>query len=207
MSDAAECSGLEDGALASLVLDGAGERARAAEAELCKRFAPRIRLYGLRHLGSEHAAADLVQRVLLLLVEKLRNGEVREPERVASFTLGAARRVAQQMRRGPEQRAVSWEVVCPEDGTWNRIPALQGMALPADGADTFSKEALVDNLRLLGERERTVLVLSFYHDQSAREIASTLGMTEGNVRVVRHRAVERLRALLSQTVHSEAEGT
>lgn len=40
---------------------------RAAEAELCRRFAPRIRLYGLRHLRSEDRASDLVQGVLLAL--------------------------------------------------------------------------------------------------------------------------------------------
>jgi hypothetical protein len=33
----------------------------AAEHELCVQLAPRIRLYGLRHLRDEAAAADLVQ--------------------------------------------------------------------------------------------------------------------------------------------------
>jgi hypothetical protein len=34
-----------------------GADVRDAEAELCRRFAPRIRLYGLRHLRSEDRAA------------------------------------------------------------------------------------------------------------------------------------------------------
>ncbi|MET0593614.1 MAG: hypothetical protein ABW133_13000, partial [Polyangiaceae bacterium] len=33
---------------------------RKAETELCHRFAPRIRLYGLRHLHDEDRARDLV---------------------------------------------------------------------------------------------------------------------------------------------------
>ena len=47
---------------------------RDAEAELCRRFAPRIRLYGLKHLRSEERAADLVQSVLLVVIEALASG-------------------------------------------------------------------------------------------------------------------------------------
>ena len=42
---------------------GAGER--EAEAELFRRMAPRIRLYGLRHLRDVHASEDLTQNVLI----------------------------------------------------------------------------------------------------------------------------------------------
>ena len=38
---------------------GAGQR--EAEAEMCRRMGPRIRLYGLRHLRSGAAADDLVE--------------------------------------------------------------------------------------------------------------------------------------------------
>ncbi len=46
------------------------EHARAAEAELCRRFAPRIRLYGLRHLRDQDRARDLVQAVLLAALRR-----------------------------------------------------------------------------------------------------------------------------------------
>ena len=38
---------------------------REAEADLCRRMAPRIRLYGLRHLRDAQATEDLVQQVLI----------------------------------------------------------------------------------------------------------------------------------------------
>ena len=50
-----------------------------AEAELFRRMAPRIRLYGLRHLRDEHAADDLTQQVLITALEALRAGRLREP--------------------------------------------------------------------------------------------------------------------------------
>src|SRR5882672_4710197 len=62
-----------------------------AEAEFCRRFAPRIRLFGRKWLRSDAAAADLVQDVLLMALQKLRAGAVHNPERVASFMLGTAR--------------------------------------------------------------------------------------------------------------------
>ena len=53
--------------------------AEAAEAELYRRFAPRVRLYGLRHLRDEDEARDLSQQVMLLVIEKLE-----KPERFAT---------------------------------------------------------------------------------------------------------------------------
>jgi RNA polymerase sigma-70 factor (ECF subfamily) len=53
---------------------------RDAEAEMCRRMAPRIRLYGLRHLRSGAAADDLVQQVLLKTIEALRAGRLRDSD-------------------------------------------------------------------------------------------------------------------------------
>ena len=72
--------------------------APAAEAELCRRFAPRIRLYGLRHLRDEERARDLVQAVLLAVLQAARAGRIADPERVDRFMLGTSRNVAQRMR-------------------------------------------------------------------------------------------------------------
>jgi RNA polymerase sigma-70 factor (ECF subfamily) len=48
-------------------------------------------------------------------------------------------------------------------------------------------------LARLAERERTVLVLTFYAEQPSAEIAARLGTSPENVRTVRHRAFGRLR--------------
>ena len=51
-------------------------------------------------------------------------------------------------------------------------------------------------VQTLKERERTVVVLTFYDEQSAAEAAGFLGISEGNVRVIRHRAIQQLRACM-----------
>src|SRR5436190_21623992 len=77
---------------------------REAERELCQRFAPRIRRYGLAHLRDAEAASDLMQQVLLLVLEKLRAGALREPERLVSFIFGICRMVVMDARRGQARR-------------------------------------------------------------------------------------------------------
>ena len=46
----------------------------------------------------------------------------------------------------------------------------------------------------LAQRESTVVRMTFQEDRPADEIARLLGITPGNVRVIRHRALARLQA-------------
>jgi RNA polymerase sigma-70 factor (ECF subfamily) len=172
---------VEDAELAAAVARGDG----AAEAELYRRLAPRVRLYGLRHLRDRHAAADLVQQVLMTTLERLRAGRVREPAKLASFVLGMCRMTVLEMRRGAARRAELLEIYGDTEeaaaGTEPRV---------------LEEARLAECLAQLAERERTVLLLSFYADKSADEAARELALAPGNVRVIRHRALGRLRACM-----------
>ena len=53
-------------------------------------------------------------------------------------------------------------------------------------------------LQVLAERDRQVLVLTFYAEKTSAEIATDLGVTGTVVRVARHRALGRLRACVDQ---------
>jgi DNA-directed RNA polymerase specialized sigma24 family protein len=48
-------------------------------------------------------------------------------------------------------------------------------------------------LERLPERERAVLVLSFWDEQPADSVGHSLGLTAGHVRVLRHRGIGKLR--------------
>lgn len=48
-------------------------------------------------------------------------------------------------------------------------------------------------LQNLKERERAVVVMTFYDEQPGDEVARSLGVSEANVRVIRHRAIHQLR--------------
>jgi len=170
-----------DGELARRVSRG-GAAAAEAEAELCRRLGPRIRLYGLRHLRDGAAADDLVQEALVLTLERLRAGRVREPDRLASFVLGACRLLVRNLRRGVRRR----------EGLLDRFAAVFPTRSEID-LTALDRDRLRECLQRLAERERTVLVLTFYTEQGAAEIALALGMSGANVRTIRHRAFGRLR--------------
>ena len=78
-SAATGLSTASDGDIARAIAAAAGA-AQAEESELYRRFARRVRLYGLKHLRDEAAAADLAQQVLLVTIQRLRAGEVRNPD-------------------------------------------------------------------------------------------------------------------------------
>lgn len=183
LDPAADLRAFSDGALATCVSAGRGAD-REAEAELCRRFALRIRLYGLRHLGAPAGAADLIQDVLLVVLERLRRGALREPERLASFVLATCRQAVHDRRRGAARR----EALLVRFGD-DLAPA--GSALPALDVDRLDR-----CMERLPPRERAVLQLTFYAERSGEEIARELDITVGNVRVVRHRAVAHLRACM-----------
>jgi RNA polymerase sigma-70 factor (ECF subfamily) len=178
---------MEDAELAAAVARGDS----GAEAELYRRLAPRVRLYGLRHLRDRHAAADLVQHVMMTTLERLRAGAVREPGKIASFVLGMSRMTVLEMRRGAARRAELLE-------KW--VPASAGMtdeeAAPEVEYRVLEEARLAECLERLAERERSVLVLSFYGDKSADEAGRELALAPGNVRVIRDRALEKMRGCM-----------
>jgi RNA polymerase sigma-70 factor, ECF subfamily len=180
----------EDGALARRIFAAAPDRDAAAESELCRRFAPRIRLYGLRQLRSEAAAADLIQDVLLRTLQKLRTGAIREPDKLASFILGTCRQVVIDGRRsgGRRERIL--------DAFAESLPSMvEASDEPLDMKRL--EQCLEQCLERLPERERSVLVMTFYDDRPAEEVSVALGVSAGNVRVIRHRGIERLRLCMN----------
>jgi RNA polymerase sigma-70 factor (ECF subfamily) len=182
MPDAA-CEHINDEVeLARAITQCAPGQAREAETRLYRRLAPRVRLYGLRHLRDEHAAADLVQQVLLMTIEKLRARELREPERVISFVFGVCRMMVMDLRRGRARH--------------DRLLQQYGQDLEiadAASAPRLDHERVTRCLDALPERERTVLLMTFYEELAAGEVGVALGLTAGNVRVIRHRGMGRLR--------------
>ena len=170
---------LEDAELVRRI--GSGED-REAEAELFRRMAPRIRLYGLRHLRNEHAAEDLTQQVIVTALEALRAGRLREPEKLASFVLGTCRMTVLDLRRGSQRK----ERLLEQFGT---------DLLPPDppSQPDLDRERLSRCVQGLKERERTVVVMTFYDERTGADVAGFLGVSEANLRVIRHRAIHRLR--------------
>lgn len=175
-------SACDDGVVARAVANADPGESPAAETELYRRFAPRVRLFGLKHLSDRGAADDLAQQVMLVVITRLRAGEIREPDQIGSFVLGTSRMMVAGQRRGERRRAAIIARFAPDEGT---VEAAYDLALDST--------RLAPCVAALRERERTIVLLTYYADKSATEIAAALGSTAGAVRVSRHRALASIR--------------
>ena len=177
---------MEDVELARRVMDAAPQVDPDAEAELYRRFARRIRLYGRKHLRDAHLAEDLMQHVMLITLESLRSGRLRDPTRIASFVLGTCRMTLIDQKRTAARR--------------DRLLERYGEDLVPDDAtaptSAMDRERLIGCLERLPERERSVILTSFFDGSDANEVGVALDLSPGNVRVIRHRAIERLRGCM-----------
>jgi RNA polymerase sigma-70 factor (ECF subfamily) len=172
----------EDAALVRRIASHSAD-AGEAEAELCRSFAPRARLYGRKHLRDE--ARDLAQAVMLAVLVAARAGRIEDPMLIDRFVLGTCRNIALRMRekdaRAEPTEAAELDALC--------VPHLTDV----EAVDTG---ALARCLLELDARGRTVVHLSFTEGRSAEQIAAVVETTAGNVRVLRHRAVAQLRRCL-----------
>jgi RNA polymerase sigma-70 factor, ECF subfamily len=169
---------IDDAALVRQIGSGSDQN---AEEELFRRMIPRIRLYGLRHLRNEQAAEDLAQQVLITTLEALREGRLREPEKLASFVLGTCRMTVLNLRRNTQRK----EKLLEQHGA--------EIAFSSQPEPQLDYDQLARCVQSLKERERTVVMMTFFDEQSGAEVSNFLGLSEANVRVIRHRAIHQLR--------------
>jgi len=170
-----------DGELARRIAAQAAGGAAPEEAELYRRFAPRVRLYGRRHLRDDTAAQDLAHEVLLIAIERLRAGGVRNPDEIGSFILSTARLTATTRRRTDNRRS----------HLGGQFPVQE--SVEADFVDAVDLPHVARCLGTLEAQARQVILLTYYAERTAAQIAAELGSTSGGIRIARHRAMERLR--------------
>lgn len=164
---------------------------RRAQDALCRRFAPAVRTFWRRRLRAAEVD-ELVQDVFLRFVQAVRSGAVDDPARIGGFILGICRNLARERARSAERRAELW-------AQFGDASALDDE--PAVAAHQLAQ--LEDCLSQMTLRSREVIKQAYVDGHSAAEIAAQMAITEGNVRVVRHRALEALRTCMSKKVFWE----
>jgi RNA polymerase sigma-70 factor (ECF subfamily) len=124
-----------------------------------------------------------MQQVMLLTIEKLRRDDVRDPDQIASFVLGTSRTMA--MPPGAPTRGASG---CARRSS-RRTPSRR----PTPGRRSISI-ASSTAWRSSWTASGRWCLQTFYAESSAAAVGADLGVSEGNVRVIRHRALAKLRA-------------
>ena len=94
--------------------------------------------------------------------------------------------------------------------SYYRRKAAERKAKSRLGVETYHRDPDVANavaireaLAELPKRQRAVLILRFYADLSTRDVADALGMPEGTVKTLSHRAMKTLRANITPVALKE----
>jgi len=179
----------DDAVAASQLACAAIDGDRDAEARLLARVHPSIQAFARRRLKSEADINEFCQHACLLLVEAVRARKIEEPEHFWSFALGVCRNLSRNAARRQERRQALWEAYGPRE---------------TGVLDQYELEAherrghLEDCLARLSVRAREVIGQTFFDESPPAEIAQSLQISTGNVRVVRHRTLVALRECLNR---------
>jgi RNA polymerase sigma-70 factor (ECF subfamily) len=163
----------------------------AAEAELVARFSEGL-TFLLRRWTRDHTIAeDLFQETFRLALEKIRKGEVRDPERLAGFLRSLAKNLSiEHYRRGSrrelreEELEAAAELTAPEIGQLGHLLRREKAAL--------IRQVLEE---LGSERDRQVLFRFYIAEEDKEQIRSDLGLTGPEFNLVLFRARRRYRDL------------
>jgi len=157
---------------------------KSAEEELVWRFERPILALLIARTRDAESSRDLTQEVLLASLLALRQGRLREPDRLAAFVASTARNLAfkhlRSRRRAPLQLEETAEAPSPR-------PTPDAWFEAAERTDLVA-----DALQSLDEPERAVLELTWRENLSPRQIARTLGLSSDVVRTRKSRALRKV---------------
>jgi RNA polymerase sigma factor (sigma-70 family) len=189
-ASAAESSGARD------ISAESGAPVEAADQELADltlKFRERLRLFAARRLRDRDAAEDVAQEALRRTLEALRAGRIVNREALPAFLYQTAENICLHSHRS--------------SGRQSRAFALFGSSVAGRQADPDQLTSLIDQerrarlrqaLERLEPEDRELLELVYGLELDARETGRRLGATPGAVRVRKHRAIQRLAALLGR---------
>lgn len=171
---------------------------RDAEEELFYRYRNGVAIIVRRIAKNADVAKDLSQDTFRLVLEKIRRGDLRDPEKLSGFICGIARNLAieylRRMKRGE---------------TMNDVGAVESIPDPApDQVSLLLKEEKAHAIRqmldeLESARDRKMLYRFYLTDDDKEPICRDLGLSSLHFNRVLYRARERFRALYEK--HAESE--
>jgi RNA polymerase sigma-70 factor (ECF subfamily) len=179
-------------------LDAHGERAivdaaktgdEAALAELYNLYFPRVYRYILARMGNPYDAEDLTEEVFLRVLDAIGRFQWREaPFSAWLFRIAHNAVISQRRKEGARGRS---------------SPLSEALAVDSQGPEEMVENRLALNeimkaAETLPEAQRRVISLRFAAGLTVAETARAMGKGEGNVKVIQHKAIAKLREMLAQ---------
>jgi RNA polymerase sigma-70 factor (ECF subfamily) len=158
---------------------------QASVEELYRIFGRGIRFYLCRHLGPQELD-DKVHDTFVIVLQAIRNGSLREPERLMGFVRTVVRRQvasfieeAVQVRR--DQTGIEIGSAVPDAG---RNPERRVI-------DEERARIMYEILKGISKRDREILTRFYLYVQSVEQICSEMRLSETQFRLLKSRAKAR----------------
>ena len=171
---------------------------RQAEAELVERYSRGVMIIICREVRSTAVAEDLHQETFRIILEKIRQGDIREPERLSGFVCGVARNLTiDYFRRAARQESMA-EIE-------------EAMPLPHPAPDQLQELLQKEKADLVrqvlkempNERDIQVLYRFYIADEDKEQVCADLGLSSLHFNLVLHRARERFRELYERAMRGK----
>jgi RNA polymerase sigma-70 factor (ECF subfamily) len=164
--------------------------------EIHDQFYERVRKFILATVRNESAADDLVQEAFIKIQENL--DSVRDPAKISSWIFRVAHNLCQDHFRTLKKSASHEEI---HEGLVN----LQETPVQKKMEQGEMSQCVQDQLNLLPESMRSVLIFSDVMEFTQQEIAEILGLSVENVKVRLHRARKKFKAIMEDKCTFEVD--
>ena len=162
----------------------------AAEDEVVRRYEHGVAVIIDHIVRSQSATEDVSQETFRIVLEKLRRGNLRQPERLSGFVCSVARNTAiEHIRRA--KRSNSRE----ESGDAERLPDPAPSQLDQILTKERAKVVRQTILELNVERDRDLLFRYYVAEEDKDRICLDLGLTRAQFNNVIYRALARFKEL------------
>ena len=166
-----------------------------AEEEVVRRYKDGVAIIIRRIVQSRSITEDLSQETFKKALEKIRHGDVREPERLSGFICSMAKNLALDYVRKEKKATKETGVEKPEQ-------------IPDPAPDQFDQllrkerariiRRVIDELKV--KRDRELILRYFIAEQDKDQICAELGLTRGQFNGVIFRALKRYKELYLKLV-------
>lgn len=171
------------------MVDAARAGDEAALSEIYSLYFPRVYRYILARTGNTYDAEDLAEEVFMRVIEAIERFQWRDvPFSAWLFRIAHNALISQRRKESARGRTA---------------PLLDVLATDAMGPDEMVENRLVLNeimaaSETLPDAQRQVIALRFAAALSVAETAEAMGKGQGNVKVIQHKAIVKLREMMGQ---------
>jgi len=166
----------------------------ASEDELARLFHPHLLAMAASRLNDRETAREIAQEAILGVLSALREGRLREPEKLPAFVVGTGRNLINNSLRQKVQRPEPLNLGSKEAA----IPSPDPDASESSLEKEERRDVVFDAIQGLRPVDRRILYLTLAEGLKPQEIAAEMGLKPETIRLRKSRALKRVRRKLKK---------